>query len=67
MGAAGEIAVQGGLIAAAIALAPWLALGALALVPWAVREAARRESAQKVSRWLELHHLAAGDPLSWSA
>ena len=21
----------------------------------------------KVSRWLELHHLAAGDPQSWSA
>jgi len=36
-------------------------------VPWAVKAAAERERRQKVSRWLELHHLAAGDPQSWSA
>jgi hypothetical protein len=32
-----------------------------------LRAAAERERRQKVSRWLELHHLAAGDPQSWSA
>ena len=32
-----------------------------------MRSAAERERAQKVSKWLELHHLAVGDPQSWSA
>jgi hypothetical protein len=66
-GASGEIAIEGGLLAAAVAVQPWLALATLAAVPWAIRSAAERERAQKVSRWLERHHLAAGDPLSWSA
>ena len=35
--------------------------------PGPLRAAAERERRQKVSRWLELHHLAAGDPQSWSA
>jgi hypothetical protein len=66
-GAAGEIFFEGGLLAALVALLPWTALLALAAVPWALRAAAERERRQKVSRWLELHHLAAGDPQSWSA
>ena len=66
-GASGEILVEGFLLAAAVALLPWLSLLALAGTPWAVRAAAERERAQKVSRWLELHHLAVGDPQSWSA
>jgi len=66
-GASGEIAVEGGLLVAAVAVQPWLALATLAAVPWAIRAAAERERAQKVSRWLEVHHLAVGDPLSWSA
>ncbi len=66
-GAAGEILGEGLLLAALVALLPWAGLGALALVPFALRAAAERERAQKVSRWLELHHLAAGDPQSWSA
>jgi len=39
----------------------------LLAAPWAARAAAERERRQKVSRWLALHHLAAGDPQSWSA
>jgi hypothetical protein len=66
-GASGEILIEGFLLAAALALLPWLALLALAGTPWALRVAAERERAQKVSRWLELHHLAVGDPQSWSA
>lgn len=66
-GAAGEILGEGLLLAALAALVPWAALPALAAVPFALRAAAERERRQKVSRWLELHHLAAGDPQSWSA
>ncbi len=66
-GAAGEIFFEGGLLAALVALLPWTALLPLIATPWAVRAAAERERRQKVSRWLELHHLAAGDPQSWSA
>jgi hypothetical protein len=66
-GASGEIALEGGLLVGAVAVQPWLAVIPVLAVPWAVRAAAERERAQKVSRWLERHHLAAGDPLSWSA
>jgi hypothetical protein len=31
-----------------------------------MRAAAARERRQKVSLWMERHHLAAGDPYSWS-
>jgi hypothetical protein len=66
-GAAGEVLLEGSLLAALVALLPWTALLPLILAPWAWRAAAERERAQKVSRWLELHHLAVGDPQSWSA
>lgn len=66
-GAVGEVLMEGSFLAALVALLPWTVLLTLALTPWAVRAAAERERRQKVSRWLELHHLAAGDPQSWSA
>ncbi len=66
-GASGEILIEGSLLAAAVALLPWICLLALLATPWAVRAAAERERRQKVSRWLELHHLAVGDPQSWSS
>ncbi|HTQ79601.1 MAG TPA: hypothetical protein VMM92_06370, partial [Thermoanaerobaculia bacterium] len=66
-GAAGEILCGGGLAAALLALLPWLALPLLTLTLPALRAAAARERRLKVSRWLELHHLAVGDPQSWSA
>ncbi len=65
-GASGEILMEGLLLASAAALLPWVSLIALAGTPLAVRAAAERERRQKVSRWQELHHLAAGDPQSWS-
>jgi hypothetical protein len=67
MGASGEILMEGLWLAAAVALLPWASLALVAAAPWAARSAARRERRQKVSRWLEIHHLAAGDPQSWSA
>ena len=49
-----------------IGLFPPASLFLLPAAPVALKEAAKTEKSQKVSRWLELHHLAAGDPLSWS-
>jgi hypothetical protein len=66
-GASGEILMEGLLLAAAVALLPWVSLLALLGSPLAVRAAAERERRQKVSRWQEIHHLAAGDPQSWSS
>lgn len=66
-GASGEILGEGLFAAGLVALLPWLALLALLAAPLALRLAADRERRQKVSRWLPLHHLAAGDPQSWSA
>jgi hypothetical protein len=66
-GASGEVLAEGMLLAALVSLLLWTSLLALAGVPFALRAAAERERRQKVSRWLELHHLAVGDPQSWSA
>ncbi|HVT17315.1 MAG TPA: hypothetical protein VHQ90_14195 [Thermoanaerobaculia bacterium] len=66
-GASGEILLEAGLAALLAALLPWTAALALLATPWLFRVAARRERRQKVSRWLELHSLAVGDPQSWSA
>ena len=46
-------------------LMDFLAVLFLALAPIAARYAAGLERCQEISRWHELHHLAAGDPLSW--
>ncbi|MFL6197942.1 MAG: hypothetical protein ACJ76J_02090 [Thermoanaerobaculia bacterium] len=66
-GASGEILIEGMLLAAAVALLPWVSVLALLGSPFAVRAAAERERRQKVSRWQEIHHLAVGDPQSWSS
>ena len=66
-GASGEVLAEGMMLAALVSLLPWTAVLALAAAPFALRAAAERERRQKVSRWLELHHLAVGDPQSWSA
>ncbi|HWM89654.1 MAG TPA: hypothetical protein VN493_02690 [Thermoanaerobaculia bacterium] len=66
-GASGEILIEGMLLAAAVALLPWVSLIALLGTPLAIRAAAERERRQKVSRWQEIHHLAVGDPQSWSS
>jgi len=49
-----------------ITLLPVISFLYLALAPLALKYAIKVERCQKVSRWLELHHLAAGDSLSWS-
>jgi hypothetical protein len=66
LGPSGEILVEGALLAGLVALLPWSALLPLAAVPVAVRAAAAREQRLKVGAWMERHHLAAGDPHSWS-
>jgi hypothetical protein len=66
IGASGRVLAEGILATCLITLQPWLALVALALLPAALRSAARSEQAIKPTRWSPLHHLAAGDPLSWS-
>lgn len=65
-GPIGLLAGESALPALLIVLFPPSSLLLLLAAPLALREAAKAEKAQKVSRWLELHHLAAGDPLSWS-
>jgi hypothetical protein len=59
--------LEGFTLCALSAICWWLWIPALAAIPLAARSAAATESRQKVTRWLELHHTAAGDPLSWSA
>lgn len=66
MGASGKVLLYGTLGALFLCLIPWSSLFFLALTPWMLTEAIKAEKSQRVSRWIELHHLAAGDPLSWS-
>jgi hypothetical protein len=65
-GPLGVLAKESALWALLIGLFPSAALLLLPALPLALKEAANAEKSHKVSRWLELHHLAAGDPLSWS-
>ena len=64
--ASGPVMIEGAFAAGFIALLPWLGIVALAAVPLAVRAAVLRERALKVTRWSALHHIAAGDTLSWT-
>jgi hypothetical protein len=65
--ASGPVLIEGSFASALIALVPWLAVVALAAVPFAFRAAVNRERLLKVTRWSALHHVAAGDTLSWNA
>ena len=67
IGAGGAILAEGFAAAGVIALLPWSAALFLAAIPLVLRRAAARDRDQKVSRWIALHHQAAGDPLSWKA
>lgn len=66
MGASGIIHCGGMLAALSITIIPFISLAFLASTPLVLKYAVKEEQSQKVSRWLELHHLAAGDSLSWS-
>lgn len=67
IGAYGRVLLEGLALASLVALVPWAAALALAAAAPAAREAARLDREMKVTRWVELHHLVRGDPLSWSA
>lgn len=66
MGPAGHIILFGGGCAALLCLFPhFYVLFFLSIYPL-LKNAAAKEARRKVSAWSELHHLAAGDSLSWS-
>lgn len=66
MGASGKVLLLGAFASLFLCLIPWSSLFFLAITPLVLNQATKAEKHQKVSRWLELHHLAAGDSLSWS-
>ncbi len=65
-GASGKVLLYGSIGALFLCLIPWISILFLAITPLVLKKAIKAEKRQKVSRWFELHHLAAGDSLSWS-
>ncbi len=61
----GMVLLFGSLGGIVLTLFPPACAGLVAACPLFVAAGVRLERAQKVSRWLEFHHLAAGDPHSW--
>jgi hypothetical protein len=49
-----------------VCLIPLISIIFLAITPLLIKHVAEQEKRQKVSAWLEMHHLAAGDSLSWN-
>ncbi|UCE40353.1 MAG: hypothetical protein JSV17_12935 [Candidatus Aminicenantes bacterium] len=66
MGPSGKVLLLGTLGSILLCLLPWSSVCFLVLTPVILSLATKAEKHQKVSRWLEIHHLAAGDSLSWS-
>jgi hypothetical protein len=66
LGAVGKILLLGTFASLILCLIPWSSVCLLGLTPLVLKKAIKAEKNQKVSQWLELHHLAAGDSLSWS-
>ena len=66
MGALGRALLIGTVVSIIVCLLPAISLIFLASTPVILKFAAAEERNQKVSAWLEMHHLAAGDSLSWS-
>jgi hypothetical protein len=66
MGASGKVLLLGTFGSLFLCLIPWSSVCFLALTPLILNLGTTAEKHQKVSQWLELHHLAAGDSLSWS-
>ena len=54
------------LIAGLLALLPWTVVIWICMSVAAFISARNADTRQKVSLWLELHYMAAGDPLNWS-
>jgi hypothetical protein len=65
MDTTGRVLLLGSLGSLFLCLLPWSSVCFLALSPLMLYMGAMAEKQQKVSQWLELHHLAAGDSLSW--
>lgn len=65
-GAYGTILIFGGIGVLLLCLYPLISIVYLILAPILLKQAVEQERILKVSRWLERHHLAAGDSLSWS-
>jgi hypothetical protein len=66
LGAMEMISFAGAAVATTVCLLPWISFAFLAFTPFVLNYAAAEERNQKVSRWHEMQHLAAGDSLSWS-
>ncbi len=66
MGASGKVLLLGTFGSFFLCLIPWSSVCFLALTPLILNLGTKAEKHQKVSQWLELHHLAVGDSLSWS-
>jgi len=62
----GSFVAEGVFSAGLISLLAWTAVLGLAAAPAAFYGARSAECRLKVTRWLESHHLAAGDTLTWS-
>lgn len=66
LGTLWQILITGTAASVLTCLIPLISVIFLAATPLIVKQGAKLEEQQKVSRWIEIHHLAAGDSLSWS-
>jgi hypothetical protein len=66
LGAVWQTLIIGTTASVLVCLIPLISIAFLAMTPLLVKYGAKQEKQQKVSHWLEMHHLAAGDSLSWS-
>jgi len=66
LGSVGPILFEGFFLAAWTGVTSYSAVLWLVLIPLAWRSAVRREQGAGVYRWVERHHSAAGDSMSWS-
>ncbi len=62
----GSLTMEGFFVSALVALLPASCVLVLAAAPVALFAARRAELLLKPTRWVEQHHLSAGDSLSWS-
>ena len=66
LGALWQTLILGTTVSVLVCLIPLISIVFLAMTPLVIKYGVEQEKQQKVSRWLEMHHLAAGDSLSWS-
>jgi hypothetical protein len=66
LGAVWQTLIVGTTASMLVCLIPFVSIVFLAATPLLIKHGAEQEQKQKVSVWLEMHHLAAGDSLSWS-